>query len=63
MANYKLKNHKPEYKTKFKKKSKQSKFFENMLKNQENQFYIKEQLIEEQIEKMMCKNYEKIQIN
>ena len=58
MQKNKIKGHKPEYKTKFKRKnqSKEDKFFEKMISKHSNELYIRELLIDEQVEKMIYGN-------
>lgn len=58
MQQNKIKGHKPEYKTKFKRKNQSDadRFFEKMIKKHTLDFYVKEKLIDNQVDKLMYGN-------
>lgn len=58
MDKRKVKGHKPEYKTNFRRKNKSDadRFFEKMIEKHTLNFYVREQLIDNQIDKMMYGN-------
>lgn len=58
MQKNKIKGHKPEYKTKFKRKNKSDAdiFFEKMIKKHTLDFYVREELIDNQMDKMIYGN-------
>ena len=56
MKKYKVKGIKPEYKTHSKKKTEADKFFESIIKKHTDEFYTKEILIDNLIEKEMYGN-------
>ena len=58
MQKNKVKGHKPEYKTKFKRKNQSDAdiFFEKMIKKHTLDFYVREELIDNQVDKLMYGN-------
>ena len=58
MDKRKVKGHKPEYKTKFKRKNQSDAdiFFEKMIKKHTLDFYVREELIDNQVDKLMYGN-------
>lgn len=58
MEKRKVKGHKPEYKTKFKRKNQSDadKLFKKMIEKHTFDFYVREELIDNQVEKLMYGN-------
>ena len=58
MQKNKVKGHKPEYKTNFRRKNKSDadRFFEKMIEKHTEEFYSREELIDNQVDKLMYGN-------